>query len=218
MNKQSILFSFITLIAITLLFTSCDKSKTYYHPNGEISAKIPLSNGEYNGTAYYYFDNGKVQMILDFVNGEVDGMGTYYNRKHGFVERTEHYSHGLLNGEVKTFDKRNTLLTLAEYRNDTLNGIYEEYYANGALKIKGGYKAGLFHGHWSYWTNDGMMIGKGEFSEGTGTQRKWYATGELLMKQQFRKNQHYGEEIWYNPDGSVLKRTDNTSGNKQENK
>lgn len=216
MNKLPITLFLTIIISITLLFTSCSKSKTYYHPNGEISAKIPISNGEYNGTAYYYFDNGKVQMILDFVNGEVDGIGTYYNRKHGFVERTEHYSHGLLNGEAKTFDKRNTLLTLAEYRNDTLHGIYEEYYASGALKMRGQYRAGLFQGSWSYWTDDGQMIGKGEFSEGTGIQRKWYATGELLMEQHFYKNQHSGEEVWYNPDGSVLKRINYAKVSKQE--
>ncbi len=204
MNKQYI---FTSLIAIFFLFllSACESIKTYYNPDGSISAKIPIVDGEYNGTAFYYHPNGRVKLKLDFVNGEPNGEAIHYYLKGG-VERIEHYNNGILNGETKAFNKNGNITSIVNYKSDTLDSDFEEYYPSGALKVRGTYKMGKYHGTWSYWSGEGEKIGEGNFVNGTGVQKKWYATRELLMEQEFLNNLRHGQEIWYNKDGSIIKK------------
>lgn len=67
-------------------------------------------------------------------NNKYDNSLTYYWYKSQNVMSTQGGSSGLL-----------------------LNGIYEQFYANKQLAIKGFFKKGLKHGTWTYWNEEGRL-------------------------------------------------------------
>jgi antitoxin component YwqK of YwqJK toxin-antitoxin module len=53
------------------------------------------------------------------------------------------------------FPGTNQMMYRVEIKNEKLHGIYEEFYRNGQLKIKGKYRKGLKSGRWIYYSPEG---------------------------------------------------------------
>ena len=56
----------------------------------------------------------------------------------------------------------------ATYKNGEKTGLWEEFYENGLLKIRGNYKNNLPDKLWEYWDKDGKQIGAWEYFDGVG--------------------------------------------------
>ena len=56
----------------------------------------------------------------------------------------------------------------ATYKNGEKTGLWEEFYENGLLKIRGNYKNNQSDGLWEYWDKEGKQIGAWEFVDGIG--------------------------------------------------
>jgi|GEM_PF-2785752 hypothetical protein len=54
----------------------------------------------------------------------------------------------------------------ATYKNGEKTGLWEEFYENGVLKIRGNYKNNLPDGPWDYWDKDGKQTGAWEYVDG----------------------------------------------------
>lgn len=81
-----------------------------------------------------------------------------------------------------------------------LDGIYEEFYPNSQLKVKGVYKKGVKHGRWMYWKEDGQLLKKVYWRN--GDQIKDAVTysdeGKVLTQEDFsanKKTYYYGDKI-----------------------
>lgn len=47
-----------------------------------------------------------------------------------------------------------------------LHGLYERFYVNKQIAAKGSFKKGLKHGKWSYWSDEGKIIGFEQYRRG----------------------------------------------------
>lgn len=79
-------------------------------------------------------------------NGTTDGL----SETERFIARE------LNDNELLTFfPGTNQMMYRVEIKNEKLHGIYEEFYRNGQLKIKGKYRKGLKSGRWIYYSPEG---------------------------------------------------------------
>jgi len=70
------------------------------------------------------------------------------------------------------------------YANGKLNGLYEEYYSNGTLKLKTYYKNDLKNGLSEQWHNNGRKWIRSNYKDGEldGLYEAWYSNGLLFEK------------------------------------
>jgi antitoxin component YwqK of YwqJK toxin-antitoxin module len=54
----------------------------------------------------------------------------------------------------------------ATYKNGEKTGLWEEFYENGVLKVRGNYKNNLPEGLWDYWDEDGKRLGGLDYIDG----------------------------------------------------
>ena len=61
------------------------------------------------------------------------------------------------------------------------------YYANGFVKFRGKMRAGLMHGAWKWFRNDGTLMRTGEFKNGeqVGIWQTWARDGSLVKETRF---------------------------------
>lgn len=72
---------------------------------------------------------------------------------------------------------------------DASKGIAREFYANGALKLKGKLREGAMHGAWSFYRKDGSLMRSGTFHGGEqiGTWRTFDRGGAVVKETVFSR-------------------------------
>ena len=98
------------------------------------------------------------------------------------------------------------------YKNDTLDGLFLQWYDDGLPKVEGQYIDGLFDGKWVYYDVYGKVVGVGNFTNGTGVQKGWWPNGNIKREIPYLNNQKHGIEKWYDEDGKLEKEIRHLSG------
>ena len=67
------------------------------------------------------------------------------------------------------------------------NGLFIEYYKNGAVKARGKYKGGILHGKWEFFRLDGSLMRSGSFKAGeqSGEWVTYAANGRVVKRTEF---------------------------------
>jgi hypothetical protein len=92
-------------------------------------------------------------------------------------------------------------------KQDTIGGIYHEYYENGNVKVKGIYKNNKRDGDWSFFYDNGKLWSWGEYNEGlrNGGSSVYYENGVLKMEGKYLNNKQVGLWKFYNKEGKLIK-------------
>jgi len=104
-----------------------------YYPNGNVSARMSLKNGLFDGETKTYFPNGKVMREKMFSKGDFEGIYKYYFE----------------NGKLKE---------LITFHNDEKEGQYQLFFENGKLYKTGQYLAGQAQGEWKVYNTAGNLV------------------------------------------------------------
>lgn len=83
-----------------------------------------------------------------------------------------------------------------------LDGIYERFYSNKQLAIKGFYKKGLKHGTWTYWNKEGRLMKEEHWRKGASKSKTLVYDKKGNVKEE--KN-HRKEEVVYLSDQKLTK-------------
>ena len=216
--------------------------KVTYHPNGQPAIIATFFNGKAEGIRRefdtegnivrgYVFQDGLVlyEGITDmnglrqgkwkefYPTGELKSEGTYKNSnktgnwKFYFpdkqVEVTGAYnSRGQQDGEWQWFYANGQLMRQANFNADILDGEYIEYDEDGEVVTKGEFLDGTEQGHWFYRRN--KAIEEGDYDDGlrTGTWKTWYEEGKISSEIEYDQDLMNGKyTIYY--DNHVIKRT-----------
>lgn len=122
---------------------------TTYHSNGNLAITGRSKNGKSIGPIRHYWLNGKVSRSC---------------------ERDEK---GRMQGRFfTTFQETDRIANEVFFKNDSLNGIANEYWPNGKLKSTGLYQNNLKNGTWLHFDSLGKPEQKVEFENGVKTLRK----------------------------------------------
>jgi antitoxin component YwqK of YwqJK toxin-antitoxin module len=99
------------------------------------------------------------------------------------------------------------------------DGIYKEYFKNGAVSCEGNYKNGERTGQWKYWLANGQLKATGKYTKGKMTGKwTWYReNGKLMQTGSFTNEIKTGTWTRYKADGSLLDKTEFANGKKKAN-
>ena len=189
------------------MLTSCTKTEKTYYSDGSLQSiihykfgkehgksvymfrrpntveiEVEMKNGKRNGDFYRYFENGNLDTYCVYVNDSIEGVETMYTP----------------NGEKSQE---------TTYVRGRKNGPHKEYHLNGQVKVEGAFKDDLFDGRWTYYDDRGIVVGEGEFENGTGVLTAYDARGQVAMVTHYVRNMKDGQEAFYTPSGKVYKET-----------
>lgn len=150
-----------SVIIIFIVVFGCGKSEfeRQFYPDGKLKFEVPLRGGERNGQSIQYYENGKIQLVSHWENGIKKGESTsFYMNGNPHIKSI--YQNGYTHGIIYIYDSLNNLKEKYTVNRELKNGLYQEFYSNGQLKVDGYYKE--------------------DKPEGEGYE--YYETGELFRK------------------------------------
>ena len=126
-----------------------------YYKNGSIKTKNNYKNDELDGEQFLYDEDGNIEIKGNYKNGKLEGEYLIYNK--GKLIRKLTYRNNFLNGEYEDYYSNGNVKTKRYYKNGSLDGKYEEYYENGNLKLKCYYKDDKLDGEYIEYTEGGKI-------------------------------------------------------------
>ncbi|MDF1550997.1 MAG: DUF3352 domain-containing protein [Bacteroidales bacterium] len=133
--------------------------RAYHSDNETIKIEGKVSNGLPNGLWRTYYQNGHLRSSVNYKSGKVDGVAFFFYN-----------------------DGNETKLAEVIYKDDVIEGNYQEFFQNGAQKAKLTYE-------------DGMLNGDAEF---------YYPTGRIKIKGKYKDNEKKGKWLFYDENGEVI--------------
>ena len=180
---------------------------TKYAP-GKVSTIENYKKGMLHGPYEVYDLNGKLLEIGTYIKGKLDGpYKTYWdndnpmhprdsisNREPTIPVKKDSYWHEALS------KNKGRQITIENYKNGILNGIFEEYYPNGQLMTKVLYKDGKEDGLFeSYW-NNGQVKVKEIYINGRikdGIYEWFWKNSQLHIKRSYKNGELEEYESYY---------------------
>ncbi|MEZ4804341.1 MAG: toxin-antitoxin system YwqK family antitoxin [Bacteroidia bacterium] len=115
--------------------------QTYWHENGELSAKYVYDSGKLIDWAYSYHPNGQLSRKTYYIKGQKDSVETIY-------------------------DEEGRIQYKRAYKENSYNGINMAWWKNGNLRWTGKYKNGKQDSIWYYYNEDGSQASVKSYKEG----------------------------------------------------
>ncbi|MCB9719688.1 MAG: diguanylate cyclase [Candidatus Omnitrophica bacterium] len=127
-----------------------------------------------------YHDNGQIKTVWE---AAADGVS---------LNRTEFFSNGQLKNK-------------ATYREEQLNGLYQEFTAEGKPRLEISYKMGVEHGPFREYFANGNLKSAGEYIEGklNGIQFIYFQDGKLSQEAVYYNDTLNGEVKIFFPNGQI---------------
>ena len=150
-----------------------------------------------------YYPDGKVKISAMFRNGIPEGVKREYNAD-GIVEKSYLYKNGVIIGEGIIRD------------DDSRDGHWKDYFADGTLKAEGNYENGKQTGEWKYYHQNGKIEQTGKFSKQgkpEGTWKWYFETGSLLKEEHYHNGLRDGLSTEYDETGKVIEEGEFLAGN-----
>jgi antitoxin component YwqK of YwqJK toxin-antitoxin module len=161
--------------------------KTGFHFNQQIASEINYANGELNGSYKSYHTNGKPNEVGQSLDGFYNGPWKMYYSD-GTLQTEYSYKNGKLNDLYTFYDtdgklfydfvyRKGEMIAFTFYNKDATvlkkgkkkkgEFYYEGFTPKGNKKAEGLYDiSGGKMGEWKFYTNNGILINKGDFEEG----------------------------------------------------
>jgi len=136
------------------------KSVVNHFPNSNLSFAVFYSENEAVLSEGFYKNQLKDSTWLNFTSsGAISSKESYLqNQLHG--EKIIYYTEGQIENGILI------PLSISNYKKDTLNGLYTEFFSTGKIKKKGVFQNGLKAGEWLEYHPNGQIAQKAKFKKG----------------------------------------------------
>lgn len=196
--------------------------------------KFPKVYPPESGTGYVEFEEGKAKITGSYKNGKMDGKWTYY--WDNIVEETAEYSaedpdeqgvwtstfHEIYDDGPCEEYYGGKLLARYAYKNNKIDGIYEEYYPNGQLKSKKTYEQERLDGPYEEYFENGQLKVKTKkveqiwrWPQNDGPYEEYFENGQLKEKSTYQLDENpqngsdkVGPYEIYNEKGQLMEKRD----------
>ena len=107
---------------------------------------------------------------------------TYY--KNGVLQSEVTTISGKLNGQARYYDNESNIVSIANYKNNILNGMWIEYYKNGKTKHSIKYNFGFKDGSELWYYDNGSIKSETVYDDGKVIFEtlRWDTDGNILYK------------------------------------
>lgn len=190
--------------------------------------EIPYQQGQRHGTAVWYWSNGEKMRQAEFRNGRMQGELIEWDRQNRVTRRAAYHDNRELITRRTWFhqDQQQTedrfLGPQLEFsgRDDWWNarpaaiqtvglaeqqGLAQEWFRNGQLKMKGQYQSDLRQGPFMWWHRNGQKQAEGQFAGGSrdGHWTWWHDNGRLAIQGSYRDDMPIGQWTWWYDTGEI---------------
>lgn len=224
---------------------------TYHKPNntkiipaknsiGPVKKIIPFVNGKEEGEGFEYASDSTLITITQYKMGFVQKEEKINRRDrvnskqgvwkefypNGIVKKESDYTDDLLNGYVKEYSLKGSLVSTTKYVKGVLQtdapelaklDSKSEYGEGGKVKFTGTYKNGVPEGVHRYFNAEGKVESAKVYAEGVlvaegimdkegvqqGLWKEYYPSGKLKSIGEYAKGKRIGEWVYYFPDGKL---------------
>ena len=142
-----------------------------YYENGQLRSRGNFKNGKELGLWEWFYENGQLRSRGNYKDGEPVGLWerfyfngqimTKSNYKEGKPLFSEHYNKKnqlITNGILEDYYENGQLRLRTRIQNRKQNGLYEVFHNNGQLEYKGNYKDGKVNGIWEEFHENGVAL------------------------------------------------------------
>lgn len=208
----------------------------YFNTQGKFFSELKFKDGEM--ISYKYVDpnttktvssgeskGGKLSFKKYDLNGYLvsdgvlnkgveEGVWKYYNSG-GIAFKIANYKNGVLTGDYKMFyEDGKTLKEKAFYEDGKIEGLYEEFFANGKIKSRGYFQNDVKVGEWNEFYPNGKVQRRMFFIDGdiNGTAENFDGNGNITLEEYYK----YGcftDLSLYNANGEAYQQIQLNNGN-----
>lgn len=113
--------------------------------------------------------------------------GVYKLYKYDKLQLEGKYTYNLKDGRWFEYNYNGKdIIKESNYKNDTLQGLYIEYFSNKKIEKKGNYLNGLKQGLWEYYDDDHDLFERGSYKNGKEIgEWEFYYNGDLIQRYNF---------------------------------
>lgn len=194
-----------------------------------ILAVIALASTSCTHTETTLYPDGRTQSVIQYRGKKEHGKTVYFYRNPNIPEIEVEMKNGKRNGEFKRYFLNGQLDTYCVYENDSIEGVevmymangcksqettyvhgrkkgpHKAYHIDGSIKLEGGFNNDLFDGPWNYYDERGVLVGEGEFHDGTGEVTFYDKNGRPERTTHYKNNKKDGKEVYYTPSGDIYR-------------
>ena len=162
---------------------------------------------------FFYFGNSNLVGTGKMEGNAKEGVWKIYARKE-LVENPSPAISQVDDVEVKKNFSLAVPLYQLEFKNNQLDGVFEEFYAEGSTKKVVNYKKGMLDGDFFEFSREGELLFSGAYFEGekSGDWVVYRSDGSIKSEYSYQNNLLDGQSITYFPDGQVAERMSFQSG------
>lgn len=182
-----------------------DSMERRYHENGKIQFECPLRDGVRDGACKEFYESGAVRRSVNYHDGLQEGPEEIFSERGRLICR-HIYKNGRVvdsfvpivgrvgnidfyeyweKGRCRSYDRHNRLFREFGRLNDSYDGLFREFYANGRVATEMFYNAGNPDGFAKYWSRDGLKCNVDLFIDGEecGSKKMEYFENGMLSKE-----------------------------------
>ncbi len=163
------------------------------HPEGQRIECVRGSEGAgegkvvKHGPAISWFSNGQVERTVHYTDGLLDGPSIVFH-PNGVRASSGAYAQGKKVGLWTFLDVTGITLSVKQYREGVLHGVQKEYFADGRIKGREAYRAGKRHGPSTTFHASGErhLVGQHVDGQRSGQWIEWSAEGAISRVRHYR--------------------------------
>ncbi len=185
-----------------------DKEWKWFYSNGKVKEIANYTDNVFEGASVMFHEDGKKYIETQYQSGKLNGNYKYYN-KNGALIQNKNFKDGLLEGVYKSyFPVGEELIEYnVPYKEDAVEGLFTEYYANGDVFYEVNYKEGKKQGIEKTYYYNKVLMKEIAFVDGKmNGMFKFYSPKGILVEEGTTEDDLYvGEWKLYFEDGTFQK-------------
>ncbi len=156
---------------------------------------------------FFYFGNSNLVGTGKMEGESKEGVWRIYSRKL-LAENPGPAVAAVVEQEVKENFNLNIPLYQLEFKNNLMDGVFEEFYPEGSTKKVVNYQNGMLHGDFFEFSKEGEVLLSGSYFQGekSGDWFVYRSDGSLKSEYSYQNNVLNGFSIAYYPSGQVSER------------
>lgn len=155
---------------------------TEWAMNGQKVSELDYIKGRPDGQEKQWYDSGKKKLEVTYANGVVNGTATEWY-ENGQKKSEGQFNNGKETGTHTWWYNNGTKDQVIPYQNGTANGLVKQWHFNGQLKTEGHFKNGKENGGFREWHHNGVLEMTGHYVNGVKNDTfKIYAKNGMIQE------------------------------------
>jgi antitoxin component YwqK of YwqJK toxin-antitoxin module len=161
----------------------------YFYRTGSLKTLSVISGQGKRAKTVSYFPNGRKMASGNYLNEKRDGIWQFFSDGSEKLVSEEFYAEGKIEGNSKVFYPEGGVSEVTNYINGIKDGLWEQYFSDGTIKLRGKFKAGEKHERFQLFYPSGQLRVSGQYNNGhqDGVWNSYDEKGKLVKKETYKK-------------------------------